>query len=90
MQLLEKRLFIREDWLSLWIGLFVFILSLEYFLSLNILKKETYRLEHRFGKYSIGNTHLSKFYIFFYSTVMKNILLVINIHNYNTQRSKNG
>ncbi len=33
----EKRSFISEDWLSLWIGLFVFILSLGLFLNLDIL-----------------------------------------------------
>ena len=33
----EKRSFISEDWLSLWIGLFIFILSLGIFLRLDIL-----------------------------------------------------
>ena len=33
----EKRSFISEDWLSLWIGLFVFILSLGIFLGLDVL-----------------------------------------------------
>ena len=33
----EKRSFISEDWLSLWIGLFVVILSLGLFLNLDIL-----------------------------------------------------
>lgn len=33
----EKRSFISEDWLSLWIGLFVFLLSLGVFLKLDIL-----------------------------------------------------
>ena len=33
----EKRSFISEDWLSLWIGLFVFILSLGLFLGLDVL-----------------------------------------------------
>ena len=33
----EKRSFISEDWLSLWIGLFIFILSLGVFLRLDVL-----------------------------------------------------
>lgn len=33
----EKRSFISEDWLSLWIGLFIFILSLGVFLRIDIL-----------------------------------------------------
>ena len=33
----EKRSFISEDWLSLWIGLFIFILSLGVFLQLDVL-----------------------------------------------------
>ena len=33
----RKDLFISEDWLSLWIGLFVFILSLGLFLNLDVL-----------------------------------------------------
>jgi uncharacterized membrane protein YadS len=34
---LEKRSFISEDWLSLWIGLFVFVLSLGLFVGLDLL-----------------------------------------------------
>ncbi len=33
---LEKRSFISEDWLSLWIGLFVFVFSLELFIGIDI------------------------------------------------------
>ena len=33
----DKRSFISEDWLSLWIGLFVFVLSLGLFLGLDVL-----------------------------------------------------
>jgi uncharacterized membrane protein YadS len=35
--MLEKRSFISEDWLSLWIGLFVFVLSCGQFLGIDIL-----------------------------------------------------